>query len=258
MAKKKKKTNKKKKINFEINALTLHIIAMICMVLDHAWATIVPGNTWMNFVGRLAYPIFAFMIVEGYYHTSDFKKYLKRLFIFALISEIPFNIMNSATIFDPFHQNVLWTFIISLLCIRKMDKIRKKNTIETNKILYCLGIIVLGFLLGVISMADYSGTGVLTVFLFYFFHGQGWKNKLGQLVGMYIINFIFIQNMDIPINIFNHEFFFPTQGFAILSLIPIWLYKGKQGPHNKIIQYACYIFYPLHILILSILCLMGI
>ena len=241
------------KEKFQINSLTLHILAMIFMLIDHMWATVVRGNMWMNFVGRIAFPIFAFMTVEGYYHTSNFKNYLKRLLVFALISEIPFNLMNSGSMVDPFHQNVIWSFIISLLFVSKIDKVRNGAATKTKKAFSIIGLMLLGRLLGTVAMVDYSGTGILTVFVFYLFHGTDWKNRLGQFIGIYFINFVLIQNMDIPFMLFGREFFFPTQGFAILALIPIWLYRGKQGPHNKWIQYACYAFYPVHILILSLI-----
>lgn len=237
----------------QINALSLHVFGMLCMLLDHMWATVIPGNMWMTYVGRLAFPIFSFMAVEGYFHTGNFKKYMQRLLIFALASEIPFNMMNTGTWIDPFHQNVIWTFLIALLCVRWMEHVRQKEHTGIIKLCACAGIGLLGYLVGTVTMVDYHGAGVLTVLVFYFFHGRNWQNLLGQLAGLYFINFFVLRNLEIPISAFGHTLFFPAQGFALLALIPIWLYRGKQGPHNKAIQYACYAFYPVHILVLSLI-----
>lgn len=223
--------------SLEITSFSLHLIAMTCMLLDHMWATIIPGNMWMYYIGRLAFPIFAFLLVEGYFHTKDLKKYMQRLFIVALLSEIPFNLMNSGSIIAPFHQNVLWTFLIGLVCLKKIDN--KKFSPST------LFTCIISILIATICMCDYGGFGIMTILVFYFFR----KKKLLQLVGLYLINFVFIQNMDIPIL----NFFFPVQGFALFSLLFIWLYKGKQGVHSPWIQWMNYLFYPIHILILSLI-----
>ena len=71
---------------FGLTATHLRILALGLMLLDHLWATVVPGNNWMTYVGRMAFPIFAFQAAEGYHHTHDFKGYCKRLAIFALVS----------------------------------------------------------------------------------------------------------------------------------------------------------------------------
>ena len=104
-----------------IDSFTLHILAMLFMLCDHLWATLFPAQEWMTCVGRLAFPIFAFMIAEGCYYTSNVKKYMLRLFLFAIISEIPFNLIMGSSVFYPFHQNVLWTFLLGGLSIQIIE-----------------------------------------------------------------------------------------------------------------------------------------
>lgn len=86
----------------EISAAALHIIAMTFMLMDHLWATLLPAQDWLTCIGRIAFPVFAFMTVEGYFHTHNLKKYMLRLLLFALISEIPFDLMYGGTWFYPF------------------------------------------------------------------------------------------------------------------------------------------------------------
>ena len=99
-----------KRLKIEATSMSLHIMAMAFMLCDHLWGTIVPGNDWLTCVGRLAFPIFAFLIVEGYFHTKNVKKYALRLLIFALISEVPFDMMMTASLFYPFKQNVSYKY----------------------------------------------------------------------------------------------------------------------------------------------------
>ena len=115
------------KKQFDLSAAALHILAMAFMLLDHLWATLFLSQEWMTCVGRLAFPIFAFMAVEGYFHTHSFKKYAQRMLIFALLSEIPFDLMYGGTWFYPVHQNVIWTLLIGLLGIRAMEAVREEK-----------------------------------------------------------------------------------------------------------------------------------
>ena len=233
-----------------LNALELKILAICLMLCDHLWATLIPGNRWLTDLGRLAFPIFAFQIAEGYFKTRSFKKYLKRLFIFALISELPFNLMYSGEAFFPFHQNVLFSFCLGLLLMRWIDSKREKGKIIFA--LCFLGSCVLGFLLGTVLMLDYFGFGILMLLLFYISHDKnfGW---LIELLGMIWINGFLMAGLTINFEVLGHEIFFPQQAFAVFALIPIWLYNTKPGPHNKAIQLACYSFYPLHMLILALI-----
>ena len=162
-----------KKNGFDLSAAALHILAMALMVLDHMWATVVPGNLWRTCAGRLAFPIFAFLIAEGLTHTRDVKAYRRRMLAAAILSEIPFNLMYASSPIYPFHQNVLWTFLIAMYMIALVERVKRRGkTLWTAAVgAAALG---LGMLLGTVSMVDYGGAGVATVMLFYFARGRRW------------------------------------------------------------------------------------
>ena len=240
------------KSKLEISSMTLHVLAMVFMLCDHLWATVVPGNDWMTCVGRIAFPIFAFMIVEGYFHTRSLKKYVRRLFVFALLSEIPFNLVMGSSLFYPIHQNVLWTFLIAVFLIWLNEKAKKKEKVWLQAVT-CVGTICLAFILGLVTFVDYNHAGVLTVLVFYFFRGRKWWHFLGQVLCLYYLNVEVLSGFYYELEVFGHTMNIVRQGFALLALIPIWLYRGKQGPYNKVIKNVYYWFYPVHLLLLAIL-----
>ena len=172
-----------KKQKTGIDALTLHVLAMLLMLCDHAWATVIPGQEWLTAAGRLAFPIFAFLLAEGFRRTRSVKRYALRLLALALLSEIPFDLMYGATVFYPFHQNVIWTFLIALLCMRAISAVRKRGKMLLT-ILICPITAAAGYLAGSLLMTDYGGEGVLTVLLFYLFPDKTWRQKLCQTLGM--------------------------------------------------------------------------
>lgn len=106
-----------------MSSFALHIWAMLLMLCDHLQLTLLPDLPVLRCIGRLAFPLFAFMAVEGYLHTRSLKNYLLRLLMLAVISEIPFDLLVSGSVFDPMHQNVIWTIILGLCCIRAFENI---------------------------------------------------------------------------------------------------------------------------------------
>lgn len=236
----------------EFTSAGLHILAIILMILDHMWGTIFLQYPWMTCVGRIAYPIFAFMIVEGFFHTHNFRKYMGRLLITAFLSEVPFDLMLNGVVFYPFHQNVLFTFVIALTGLWIMETVKQKGKLWLT-ILTDVLVVLFGFLLGTITMVDYYGAGVVTVFIFYFLRKRKWWCFLAQLLLLYYINDEMIGGLYYNIELFGHNFEVLQQGLAVFALIPIWLYRGKQGYHSKPFQYFCYAFYPVHALILYLL-----
>jgi hypothetical protein len=241
----------KKGSKFEISSLALHIMAMLFMVCDHLWGTIVPGNDWLTCIGRIAFPIFAFMIVEGYFHTKNLKKYVLRLLLFAVISEIPFNIMMGSRVFYPIHQNVMWVFLIAIGLIHWNERVKQKK-VWKRILVGCLTVII-GYAAGMLTMIDFYQASVLTVLVFYFFRERKWWCLLAQILCLWYINVEMLSGFAYEIPWGETTYFLSRQGFALLALIPIWLYRGKQGYHNKILQYAFYAFYPAHMLILGLI-----
>ena len=235
--------------HFSFSAAMLHILAMALMLVDHLWATLFPAQEWLTCAGRLAFPIFAFMIVEGYFHTHNFKKYALRLLLFAVLSEVPFDLMYGGTWFYPVHQNVIWTLLMGLIGIHLMENVRKKRKTPIY-LLTAVGVVAVGAVLGTVCMVDYYGAGVLTVFIFYFFRKRKWWCLLGQILALYWVNVELLGGLLYPLRLFGMDFEICQQGFALLALLPIWLYRGQQGCHSKLFQYICYAFYPVHMLIL--------
>lgn len=172
------------------------------------------------------------------------------MLLFAVLSEIPFDLMYGGTWFYPVHQNVIWTLLLALLGIHLMEAVRKKQKTWLYLLMAAL-VTVIWTILGTLGMVDYYGAGILTVFIFYFFRRRKWWCLLGQLLALYWVNVEMLGGLMYPIHLFGNEFEICQQGLALLALIPIWLYRGRQGYHSKPFQYLCYGFYPLHMLALA-------
>lgn len=237
------------KLRIETTSFSLHIMAMLFMLCDHVWGTLLTGHEWLTCIGRLTFPIFAFMIVEGYFHTKDLKKYVRRLLLFAILSELPFNLAIGGTAFYPLHQNVLWSFLISIGLIHMLEKARTRQKIWLQ-VLAGVGALLLACVLGLVTFVDYYHAGILTVLAFYFFRGRKWWQCLGQFLCLWWINLELLGGLVYHVSVFHMDLAIHQQGLALLALIPIWLYRGKQGPHSKALQYLYYGFYPAHLLIL--------
>ena len=236
----------------ETTSASLHIMAMAFMLCDHLWGTIVPGNDWLTCIGRIAFPIFAFMIVEGYFHTGNLKKYAEKLLIFALLSEIPFNLAMGSRFFYPIHQNVLWSFLISLGLIHWNEKAKATRHVWKRVLVGCTSVF-LGYIIGLVTFVDFYHAGILTVLVFYFFRQKKWWSYAGQLLCLWYINMEMLGGYSYELQLFGQTYFLVRQGLALLALVPIWLYRGKQGYYSKWFQYFCYAFYPLHLLILGVI-----
>lgn len=216
-------------------------IAAALMLTDHVGAILLPEVPVLRCVGRLAFPIFAFFIAEGYAHTRDFGRYFRRLAILAVVSEIPFNLENGA-VFDLTRQNVLFTFCLALLTLRGLEALGRERGF--GRWAGCGLVLAAGFAAGELLRTDYGGWGVVTVALLYLCR-DGRYAKLWLLLAMAAVNGLGMGSLTMPV--FGGEM--PIQIFAVAALPMIWLYNGQAGP--KGLRRAFYVFYPAHLLVLE-------
>lgn len=223
----------------QINNNLLKIIAVICMIIDHIHVIFNINNILLIMIGRLSFPIFAYLISEGIKYTSNKKKYARNLLIFALISEVPFNLAFSNKIIDYENINTIWSFFIAVIVITFLDYLLKKD--KKGCLLYFPLIIFLVFLISTLISVDYLGFGVLLIICFYYSNKTKYKNLIDSLC---IIIF------SICICIISKSF---IQMYCILSIFLILLYSHKKEKRNNYIKYGFYIFYPLHLLVLYLI-----
>ena len=204
----------------------LKIIGIVTMFLDH-YHYIVGGSEILNVIGRIAFPIFAFTLNEGYVHTRSLKKYLLRLFIFAVSIQMP-----SILFGYDYPMNIFFTLFLGLLSIYIFN-LKKMNVI--------LKIILIGFILFLSQKfkLDYGIYGILVIINFNIFRNNKFKILMNFLV-LNIYNVIFPKVFDLP----------DTQLFSLISLVFIFMYNGEKGRSMK---YFFYLFYPIHFFILEVI-----
>ncbi len=226
----------KKKFGF-LSSNALKLIAMAAMVIDHAGVIFVgPEPSVWRSIGRIAFPIFAFMIAEGAVHTKNKPLYAVRLLAFSLISEVPYDMAFNGSYLEFQKQNVFLTLFLGLISVYCLDFFRKNR-------LGILGIITtVACGLGAHFLAsDYGFMGVVVIALMYMFSTVKTGVKyLGFALSGLMTVFVYIFPLNIGI--------IPSQVYAVFCVIPLALYNGKRG--KKLNKYIFYAFYPVHILIL--------
>lgn len=246
------KENMDKRTETGITSNQLKLLACIFMLCDHVGLVLMNNNWIMRAVGRLAFPIFAFLLVEGYRHTSDIRKYFIRLFLFALISEVPFDLASTGQVFDLQKQNIFFTLAAGLVVLY-LGKVAKWNQMGA-----VIGIVVIM----VVSEAlhfDYGMAGILLIVLIYYSTKDGtvehaFRNA-GLVTGHYPFGWKLRQNMGFAIvsAVLYFLFYGIRQLYVVLAILPISLYNGEYGRKNKVLKYTFYVFYPAHLLILYLL-----
>lgn len=202
----------------------MQIIAMITMLIDHIGLLFFPGELMWRIVGRLAFPIYAYALVQGYAHTSDFKKYALRLLLIAVISQIPYQL-----VLDHDGLNVVATLLAALLVLRLLDNIKPGP----------LSIIVIagvGVMMEVLPF-DYGAYGLLLVLIF------NYARSTGLLVMHLLLNLIYMFSYGWVIQMVS---LIPT---LVIVLGPkIW----KRLESRRVPAWVWRSFYPAHLAALAV------
>lgn len=221
-----------------ISSSVLKIFAILLMCVDHfSVAFFGQGVTVMRLMGRIGFPLFAFMIAEGARRTKSREKYMLRLLLFAFASEVPFDFFVSSSYFDMNYQNVFFTLFFGLFFIWCYELLKEKKLAFLSVLpglISCAGAAFLN--------ADYGATGVVCIFIFYVSAQNDFLVKL---------LFYALAVATLSINITSRGIrFVDVELLALIALIPIFLYNGKKG--FKMNKYFLYAFYPAHMVILKL------
>ena len=225
-----------------LNRNQLKIIALISMIIDHIGLYFFPNILIFRILGRLAFPIFAFFISEGYFHTHSKLRYFLILFVFAIISQIPFGLVNNNFTFF----NILFAFLLSIVLIYLIEQIKDKER-KNPLFISILELIVLSVALIILNrFIDYGVFGVLTPVVFYFFRD---KNLI-----KYVLFSVLMVGFAVW-RVINYSFAFSNfiQLFSLLAIILLLLYNNEKGKRN--LKYLLYFFYPVHLIFIYLITL---
>ena len=230
----------------------LKIIATVTMLLDHLGAVlvysmytaaraagdiqtvnaVVPVYQALRIIGRIAFPIYCFLLVEGYHHTRDMKKYVYRLAIGMVLAEIPFDLALSGHI-DWAESSVMVTLLLGFLMMVGMDCMT-----GWMKLLAIPPFYGIAEALG----TDYGGRGILIIAMLALTKGMPGE-KLWRTLG-------FILLLWFGAKVSFGGLTFPMELFGLIGLIPMLLYEGRKITRNKWVQWGFYLFYPVHLLVI--------
>lgn len=213
-----------------LDGFTLKMIAIVTMVIDHTGAILFPYTMWFRMVGRLSFPIFAFFIAEGFARTGNILKYIRRMLIFALLTEPVFDYAFFGGVYFEY-QNVMFTFLAALLGLFCMEKVKERIANETAARFAGFGVIILAALSAEFLRTDYGAFGVMLVYVYYELREHFWERHfLSSLVQILCETGI--------------------SRLSAFSTLPLMLYNGKRGIRMKYLFYA---FYPVHLGVLYLI-----
>ena len=216
-----------------MSSFALKFIALTCMCIDHMGLALFPSVSAFRCVGRLAFPLYCFLLSQGYAHTRDIRAYARRLLLLAFVSEIPFDLLIFGRVASGVEQNVVFSLLLGLLALYAADSLRGRR-------LACILALTALCAAAMILRVSYGWLGVALCLGFHFAREHRFKQALcsALLCGLYALSLLFSG---------------VERSWALLSLyatgasLLILLYNGKRGLHAPALTFLFYAAYPLHI-----------
>lgn len=246
-----------------MSAFALKLIAVVTMLLDHVGYILFPRALWLRFIGRCAFPIYAFLLVQGYRHTHSFGKYLGRLALFSLLSEAAFDLAFFRTFPYWDDQNVYFTLALGLgaiWCVDHADRALSERS-PLGSALAQGGILIAFGAAAWWIKCDYNAIGIAYIAGFYYADRLREANPKGA---KYLVWTVFILGaLYMPLCFSNpaslDQYLYLIQRVYWVyfgTLIPVALvgrYNGTPGYKSRASQWGFYLFYPVHLLVLHFL-----
>lgn len=210
-----------------MTSAVLQVVAILTMAIDHIGFMFFPEVLIFRMIGRISFPLFVFLLVEGYVHTRDRVSYFCRLLLFSVISEFAYELFSQGNVTGPYNQNVMFELSLIFVVLWLVDK-----GVEKSEFLFML----IGFLTLFAELLGfmYGAYGLLLGLCFYIFRNKRWAVMLSVLV------------LTVVYCVFHGSIF---EFWAILSVIFIYFYNGERG--RRMPRLLPYVFYPGHLLVLE-------
>ena len=221
-----------------LSSFLLRMLALMSMFFDHAGLALFPRIGLFRCIGRLAFPLYCFLLAEGYVHTHDLRAYAKRLLLLAIVSEIPFDLLIFARVSSGMEQNVLFSLLLGLLTLSAADRFKNRPEYASFSIAVLL-------LTAMLCRVSYGWLGPSLCLAFY----SARKNKARQALWLFILEGVYCLSLAFSGVAASWVL---ASLCAMLAAVPIFFYNSKPGLRNKFISFLFYAAYPLHIITLLI------
>ena len=218
---------------------------------DDVWELLYRINSDLRVIGRIAFPLFCFLMIHGFIHTHSRLKYAGNLLLFALLSELPFDFLFYDGI-DFAHQNVFWTLLIGLLMIWALEAVNQTNIKMILKCAASLPVIAAGIKMSMVLNTDYAWTGVLLILGLYLFR----KKKGLQCTIPFVVFFIARVFRNVELGYYSFGIQVIRETFKLYWSIVISAFMILRCNEKRYIRkgkYFFYAFYPVHISILYLI-----